>query len=56
MRSKWFWMSRVRSKINLAESNIPHFGDRTQFRYIVNRLMVLYIDIGEMKDRPEFSK
>lgn len=56
MRSKWFWLARVRSKINLAESNIPYFGDRSQFRHIINRLIVLYIEIGNMRDRPEFHK
>ena len=39
--------------LNLADCSIP---GRDEFIPLLRRLEKLYIYIGEMKDRPEFSK
>lgn len=42
--------------LSLAEEAIPTFGNRPEYYEMVQRLLDLYIYIGEMKDRPEFHK
>ena len=42
--------------LSLADSCIPGLTGRDEFIPLLRRLQKLYIYIGEMKDRPEFSK
>jgi len=56
MRSKWFWMARIKSKLSLADNNVFEVALYTPDLIIIaQRIWVLNRYIGTMKDRPEFN-
>jgi hypothetical protein len=55
MRSKWFWMARIRSKLNIAAEHLVVFDNYKTVSPVVHRITRLYIFIDLMHDRPEFT-
>jgi hypothetical protein len=58
MRSKWFWMARVMSKLSIAEVSIFEvaLGTQNHFGAISQRIWLLNYYINYcMKARPEFT-
>ena len=48
MRSRWYWMARVRSQLNQADALMPRVGNKEEYQTLVWRIQQLYVYIGDI--------